>query len=186
MQPISAISIPVVPSTHVRMTRNEYWLIGADDDYLHRLDEKKRIQNGKPGGLLRRKRQLVKYMEYKQAVRDWATETGFKMPHGYFALAFCMPMPARWSKKKVREHLLEPHQNQPDSDNLVKALFDSLMPRRNRSGGQKGDDDRKIHCYSAFKLWVLPGDACIRVIEYRKGDFLTEYFTLFTEFEAKI
>jgi Holliday junction resolvase RusA-like endonuclease len=66
----------------------------------------------------------------------------------------------------------QPHQSTPDCDNLLKAFFDGIMPRRNRTQGQKGCDDRKIHCYSAFKVWVKPENACIQVVEYDQDDFI--------------
>ena len=66
----------------------------------------------------------------------------------------------------------QPHQSTPDWDNLTKALFDGLMPRKSRTSGEKGNDDRKIHCGSPFKIWVYPEDACIKAIEYDKDDYM--------------
>lgn len=68
--------------------------------------------------------------------------------------------------------LYQPHQSTPDWDNFIKAMFDALMPRRNRSRGDKGADDRLIHCGAIFKVWVLPGEACIKVLEYGSADFM--------------
>lgn len=71
--------------------------------------------------------------------------------------------------------LYKPHQNTPDWDNYIKAMFDALMPRRNRSKGQKGADDRLIHCGAIFKVWVLPDEACIKIVEYSEFDFMETF-----------
>ena len=69
----------------------------------------------------------------------------------------------------------QPHQSTPDCDNLLKAFFDSVMPRANKAKGEKGADDRKIHCYAAFKVWVRPENACIKIVEYGGNDFLAAF-----------
>ena len=65
----------------------------------------------------------------------------------------------------------KPHMNTPDADNYIKALFDGIMPRRNRVAGQKGSDDRKIHCYTMFKTWVPYGDEKIIIAEYDAKEY---------------
>ncbi len=45
------------------------------------------------------------------------------------------------------------------------------MPRRNRISGEKGTDDRKIHNYAAFKVWVEWDDACVKIVEYDEKKF---------------
>lgn len=126
----------------------------------------------KPGRNLSRRRQLEKYNAYKQELLWIAMKQKFQMPHGYFALWFYIPHPPSWRKKKIAEMLYKPHQTTPDWDNYIKAMFDGLMPRRNRAKGEKGADDRLIHCGAIFKVWVLPGEACIKVLEYESNEFM--------------
>jgi hypothetical protein len=49
------------------------------------------------------------------------------------------------------------------------------MPRKNKRSGEQGADDRRIHCFAAFKIWVRRGDECIKIVEYDEGDFTKEF-----------
>jgi Holliday junction resolvase RusA-like endonuclease len=171
MIPVNTTTIPIFPSTHVRSTKNEAWLFKVTDEYLEELDNKRLIERGKKGGLLRRKRQLEVHNAHKREIQDWVARTGFKMPLGYMAIWFYVPMPASWRAKKRKEMLHTVHQNTPDIDNYIKQLFDNIMPRRNRISGEKGTDDRKIHCYVALKVWVDWNDACVKIVEYNEKAF---------------
>ena len=93
------------------------------------------------------------------------------IPDGYFAIWFCVPMPESWRKKKVNENEGKPKVTAPDIDNYCKGFFDALMPRKNKRFGEKGSDDRRIHCFATFKIWVSRGDECIKVVEYDENDF---------------
>lgn len=95
------------------------------------------------------------------------------MPHGFFVILFYIPFPKSWREKKRREMYNTPHCSTPDLDNLLKAFFDSIMPRRNRTVGEKGADDRKIHCYTAFKKWCESGEERIEIIEYSPTDYIS-------------
>lgn len=177
MIPIKTTIIPIHPSTHVRSTKNEGWLL-ADSvsyEYLEGLDNKRLITKGKKGTLAARKKQLEIHNAHKQEMRDWAARNEFKMPLGYFAVWFYVPMPASWRKKKREEMLYTVHQNTPDLDNYLKQKFDSIMPRKNRLKKEKGVDDRKIFCYAAFKVWVEWDEACIKVLEYNPDDFMAAF-----------
>ena len=178
MIPTKTTTIPIWPSTHVRSTQGDRWLFAVSDEYLQEYDEAKLIETGKIGGNLRRKRQLEKYNAYKAELRYWVDRTGFKIPHGYFAIWFCIPIPPSWRKKKIAENLGNAHQSTPDFDNLLKAFFDAIMPRKSRTTGEKGQDDRKIHCCAPFKVWVLPDEACIKVVEYEKEDYMRAFTTI--------
>jgi Holliday junction resolvase RusA-like endonuclease len=63
----------------------------------------------------------------------------------------------------------------PDCDNLIKSFLDGICPRKNKSKGEIGTDDRHVHCYAAFKIWVAPEDACIKVVEYDAINFINEF-----------
>jgi hypothetical protein len=49
--------------------------------------------------------------------------------------------------------------------------MDALMPRKNKRLGEHGADDRRIHCFASFKIWVKRGDECIKIVEYDEDDF---------------
>jgi len=171
MKPIKITSIPIFPSTNVRSTQNEKWLFRVSEEYLKQLDDNRVDTHGKPGHLAARKRQLEKYNAYKEELRNWAKKNEFIMPIGYFAVHFHVPFPKSWRKPKRAKMLHSPHMNTPDADNYIKALFDGIMPRRNRVAGQQGSDDRKIHCYSMFKVWVEEGDEKIVIAEYDPSEY---------------
>jgi hypothetical protein len=46
------------------------------------------------------------------------------------------------------------------------------MPRKNKRFGEKGADDRRIHCFAVFKIWVRRGDECIKIVEYDENEFM--------------
>ncbi len=71
--------------------------------------------------------------------------------------------------------LYKPHQSTPDWDNLTKSLFDALMPRKKRTNGETGTDDRQIHCGAIFKVWVLPDEACVKIVEYDTVEFMEAF-----------
>jgi len=181
MIPTKETVIDIHPSTHVRSTKNEGWLLadGVTYEYLEMLDDRKLEkdiragkENPKRGTLAARKKQLEIHNAHKQEIRDWAARHEFKMPLGHAAVWFYVPMPPSWRTKKRAEMIYTVHQNTPDLDNYLKQLYDSIMPRKNRLKGEKGMDDRKIFCYAAFKVWVPVEEACIKIIEYQPGEFM--------------
>lgn len=177
MIPTKITTIDIQPSTHVRSTKNEGWLL-ADSvsyEYLDKLDNERIFKKGKKGTLAARKKQLEIHNAHKKEIRDWAIRNDFKMPLGYFAAWFYVPMPPSWRPKKRAEMIYTVHQNTPDLDNYLKQLYDSIMPRKNRLKKEKGTDDRKIFCYASFKVWVPVEEACIKIIEYNPGDFMEEF-----------
>lgn len=94
------------------------------------------------------------------------------MPHGYAAVWFYVPMPQSWRKKKRQEMIYTVHQSTPDLDNYLKQLYDAIMPRKNRQKGEKGEDDRKIHNYTAFKVWVPLEEAGMKIVEYDQIEYM--------------
>lgn len=177
MIPKKITVLKIEPQTHVRSTKGDSWLFAVSDEYLEGYDQKRTLDDptAKPGRNLNRKRQLEKYNAYKEELRWIAKKDGFSVPDGYFAIWFYIPYPKSWRAKKVKEMLYGPHQNTPDCDNMMKSFLDGLMPRRNRSKGMKGADDRKVHCYAAFKVWVMPDEGCIKIIQYEEKEYLKEF-----------
>lgn len=175
MTPVKITTIPVFPSTNVRSTQGDRWLFAVSDEYLIERDQKRLEEYGKQGRSLDRKRQLEKYNAYKEEVRYWVDKSKFVIPLGHFAMWFYLPFPKSWRKPKRMEMGGKPHTSTPDLDNMIKAIFDSIMPRRNRISGEKGADDRKIHCYAAFKVWVPEGEERIDIVEYSELDFTSTF-----------
>ena len=66
---------------------------------------------------------VVKYFEYRDAVRDQAQAMGVTLSER-FSVEFHLPMPRSWSKRKKQDHDGKPHQVKPDADNLLKAWMD--------------------------------------------------------------
>ena len=59
-------------------------------------------------------------------------------------VVFYLPIPRGWSKaRRIAAHLT-PHQQRPDVDNLLKALFDSAWP----------EEDCRAWDVRATKLWA--------------------------------
>lgn len=174
MEPIKVTVLKIEPSTHVRSTRGDSWLFAVSDEYIEEFDKKRTLLDpeAKPGRNMNRKRQLEKYNAYKQELQWLAKKAGFTVPHGYFAVWFYMPHPKSWRRKKIAENLYKPHQSTPDWDNCTKALFDALMPRKKRTKGEKGVDDRLIHCGAVFKVWVRENEGCIKILEYDQNEFM--------------
>lgn len=172
MTPAKITTIPIFPSTNVRSTQGDRWLFAVTDEYLEEYDKNRAETHGKVGRNLARKRQLEKYNAYKEELRNWAQKNNFIIPSAYFAIWFYIPFPKSWRKSKIKSMQDAPHASTPDLDNLIKALFDGIMPRRNRTAGDTGADDRRIHSYAAFKRWCSPGEERIVVVEYDQQDFL--------------
>jgi Holliday junction resolvase RusA-like endonuclease len=177
MTPIKITTIDVLPSTNVRSTQNEGWLLSDNVtyEYLRQLDDKRLEEKGKRGTLAARKKQLEIARAHKEEIKGWVVRNNFKMPHGNVALWFYVPMPRSWRPPKVRKMCYTVHQSTPDLDNYIKQLYDAVMPRKNRQKKEKMQDDRKIYSYAAFKVWVPPEEGCIKILEYDPDEF-TEVF----------
>lgn len=177
MHPLKITTIPIIPQTNVRSTQGDRWLFAVSEEYLAEYDENKKASLGRKGGNLRRRRQLEKYNAYKEEIRAWSAQNRFIMPLGHFAIWFFIPAPKSW-RRKDREKIGLPHMTTPDCDNLLKAFFDGIMPRRNKTKKERGSDDRKIHCYAAFKVWCPAGEGRILITEYDQSHFLEAFSSI--------
>jgi Holliday junction resolvase RusA-like endonuclease len=68
---------------------------------------------------------VTKYWEAKAELKKLCAEIGYELTP-VLNVAFFIPMPETWSKKKKLEMLYMPHQQKPDKDNLEKAFMDSF------------------------------------------------------------
>ena len=80
----------------------------------------------------------MRYHAFKDECRKYAID----IPESGSHIIFVLPMAKSWSKKKKLTHDGNPHQQKPDSDNLVKSLFDALF-----------EEDEHIWDFRATKVW---------------------------------
>jgi len=93
-----------------------------------------------------------RYWAFKDAIVLAANKQGFKLGNNV-QIIFGIPMPKSWSNKKKMEFDCEPHQGRNDIDNLIKGVFDSLLP----------DNDSGIHTLKAEKKWTDKHDGYILI-----------------------
>lgn len=91
-----------------------------------------------------------RYLAYKDQIA-WLTKNQMKNKElitGPIAVnvLFLMPIPKSWSKKKKAEAEGQYHTKRPDTDNLIKGLFDSL-------NNLVWKDDNQVCKISAKKIY---------------------------------
>ena len=92
---------------------------------------------------------VTRYHEYADRLREKADKQNFLLGPK-LEIQFWMPMPQSWSKKKRLEHLLKPHKQRPDLDNLIKAVQDILLK-----------EDSAVWYVTATKRWSEEGKLVI-------------------------
>lgn len=85
---------------------------------------------------------VAKYFAYCNDLK----KLGVKIETDNLNVAFALPMPKNWSKKKREKMRYKKHQQTPDCSNLIKALEDALL-----------DDDSHIWRIRAYKIWDETG-----------------------------
>lgn len=101
----------------------------------------------------KKRKVVVKYWEYADKLRTAAEEQGFKLSSKPLILIFSLKMAKTWSKKKKAEKAGTPHDQKPDTDNLIKAFLDAMT-----------DEDEAVWNIHGIKLWT-DEDSSIQVIE---------------------
>lgn len=89
--------------------------------------------------------EVLRYWAFKEELQLKANLKGFNLGEAFIAI-FYLPMPKSWDEKRKREMILVPHQQKPDTDNLMKALKDSLLP-----------NDSTVWFELGVKLWSNEG-----------------------------
>ena len=118
----SNISINIQPVAKPRMTRSDRW----------------------------KKRPVVlKYWQFKDALKEKAEQKNWDLSKDV-TIYFSIAMPKSWSKKKKKQMNLQPHQQKPDIDNLIKSVLDSLA-----------EDDSYVYSVNAKKYWSEKGNVWI-------------------------
>lgn len=140
------------PQTHVRATQG--------DRILFRIPREKL----KPSGLSRLER-LERYNEYKSDIFHLSKLHKFTIPEQGVHIIFYIPVPKSWREHKKRDMHMKLHQQKPDIDNLVKAVFDSLFT-----------EDKYIADFRATKRWVNQENGWIEFLidlpQYPSSDVL--------------
>jgi len=108
--------IEIKPNTKPRMTKSDKW----KNDPNH---EDPRRRQRKP---------VTQYFCYKNKLIKLCGELGIEnIPASIYTLKFYFRMPESWSNKKKERMMGQLHQQTPDIDNIMKALFDSLQVQDN-------------------------------------------------------
>jgi Holliday junction resolvase RusA-like endonuclease len=95
---------------------------------------------------------VVRYRAFRDELRIRAGQAGYA-PGDQIDVVFYLPMPPSWSQKKRREMIGQPHRQKPDTDNLLKAFCDALLP----------EDDCHVWDMRGRKFWAAEGT--IEVVE---------------------
>lgn len=147
-------------------TNPKLWKAIGGNEWKQRIP-KRYIRFGCPHMLseegLKRKRQLERYNQYKDAVKALCDQAGFKMPVAGWAVYFFIPIPKSYSAKKRAQLHGQHHLLKPDIDNLMKAMFDSLSV----------DDQKVAHLSGVGKFWI---DAPVGYIEINGNTYLHNPF----------
>lgn len=202
MTPLRHIYFQIEPQSALRSVQTQMWLtklseaeaLVLENSYKEGFDKKGNkiwFRVGKKGivktlkakpNYVRTRRYLIKYFEYKDALKASAEEQGFIMPQDAFFMWYFMPMPKSWTKKKKAAMAYKLHKNKKDCDNIGKGIFDALAPRKSNFAAEKtnGIDDRVISSYSNAKIYI-PDDSKIKtgilIIEYDVNSFLEFWFS---------
>ena len=88
---------------------------------------------------------VMRYRAFADEVRAAGIEIGAMLN-----VKFYLPMPSSWSGKKKMKMAMEPHQQTPDLDNLVKALLDAVL-----------SNDAHVYSITAVKTWGHVGSIVI-------------------------
>jgi Holliday junction resolvase RusA-like endonuclease len=88
---------------------------------------------------------VQRYRAFRDRVWMLSSPWRDKIPNGGITVTFHIPMPKSWSKRRKALMDGQPHTQRPDLDNLLKALWDSLLP----------DDDSHIWDCRAVKRWAV-------------------------------
>jgi Holliday junction resolvase RusA-like endonuclease len=125
----------IIPMGAVRMTQSDKWKINPNH-----IDEAKR-----------QREVVTRYFEFKTNLFNQANKMDFKLGN-YLDVVFLIPMPNSWSEKKKSNMNRKPCKVKPDTDNLIKAVKDTL---------KKNDSD--VWWEKAEKRWAFKG--CIIIFK---------------------
>jgi len=113
----------ITPNTKPRMTRSDKWKVRPC---------------------------VMQYRAFKDQLKLECKKAGLTTLSSVQEIVFYIPMPDSWSKQKKINMCLQPHQQSPDLDNLIKGIWDALL-----------DQDNYIYSVKATKKWASGGSITI-------------------------
>jgi len=123
----------VIPIGAPRMTQSDKWKTNPNH----------------PNPLKRQRKSVTQYFAFKQSLKLQANLMQFELKNALDAV-YLIPMPNTWSNKKKERMNGLPCEVQPDTDNITKAVKDTL---------RKNDSD--IWYEKAEKRWAYNGSIII-------------------------
>lgn len=145
--------------TKLEVNQEKYVLDHAREFYLFdvipcpapRMTQRDRIftNPNHPDPKKRQRETVTRYFNFKNILSEQALAMGFVLGKVFDAVYF-IPMPSSWSEKKKLKMNGLPHETTPDSDNITKAVKDTL---------RKSDSD--IWWEKAEKRWAYKGSILI-------------------------
>lgn len=125
----------IIPIGAPRMTQSDRWKTNS-----HHSDPKKRQRTA-----------VTQYFSFKDKLKIQAKLMGFQL-YDYLDAVYFMPMPNSWSEKKKDRMNGLPCTVKPDTDNITKALKDTLLK-----------NDSCVWYEKAEKRWAYRGAILIFV-----------------------
>lgn len=123
----------VIPFGAVRLTQSDKWKTNPNH-----LDPKKRQRES-----------VTRYYAFKDAIRLQANMMKLELADAFEAV-YLIPMPDSWSDKKKERKNKTICQVKPDTDNITKAIKDTLKK-----------SDSSVWCENAQKRWAYHGSIII-------------------------
>ena len=99
----------------------------------------------------------ARYFAYRAELCILAKQAGY-VPGDALSIIFYLPMPASWSQRKRRLMDGQPHQQKPDTDNLLKGFCDALLA-----------DDAHVWDMHARKRWAVVGAIEIEMVDAERN-----------------
>lgn len=94
---------------------------------------------------------VLRYFRYRTVLKEAYGDSDLPPE---LRLKFIIPMPPSWSRKKRLLQDGMPHQQRPDTDNLIKAVQDALAK-----------EDGYIYHVEAMKHWGVEGSVTIEPLK---------------------
>ena len=123
----------IVPMGGVRMTKSDTWKLNPNH----------------PDPLKRQRPAVTKYFAFKTLLLLQANQMEYTLGK-HLEAVYLIPMPASWSNKKKERMNRLPCETKPDTDNITKAVKDTLKK-----------NDAEVWWEKAEKRWAYKGSIII-------------------------
>lgn len=124
----------VTPMGKPRMTQQDKW----------------RTDPNHPDPKKRQRKVVTRYYKFKNTLRSQVGD--LHIPQFNVWMIFFIPMPKSWTQKKTRKMVGMIHDQTPDTDNILKAMWDSLY-----------EEDKHFADIRVTKIWCWKGQECIEI-----------------------